>query len=88
MENRQRHLGEANFLSKDLQKALQQILHEVNPYVSHFKHAVDRMRAQGGLDIRMIITTDCCPDPRRYNSPSAPEITVLRDRRARIIYIY
>ena len=44
VENRQRHLGEAKLPEL---RALQ-MLHEVNPYVSHFKHAVDRMRAQGG----------------------------------------
>ena len=53
------------------------MLHEVNPYVSHFKHAVDLMRAQGGVDIRMIIRADGCPDPRRYNAPSVPKIAVL-----------
>ena len=74
VENRQRHLGEAKLPEL---RALQQMLHEVNPYVSHFKHAVDRMRAQGGVDIRMIIRADGCPDPRRYNAPSAPEIAVL-----------
>ena len=58
-------------------KALQQMLHEVNPYVSHINHAVDRMRAQGGVDIRLIIRADGCPDPRRYNAPSVPEIAVL-----------
>ena len=74
VENRQRHLGEAKLPEL---KALQQMLHEINPYVSHFIHAVDLMRAQGGVDIRMIIRADGCPDPRRYNAPSAPEIAVL-----------
>ena len=74
VENRQRHLGEAKLPEL---KALQQMLHEVNPYVSHFKLAVDLMRAQGGVDIRMIIRAYGCPDPRRYNAPSAPEIAVL-----------
>ena len=35
------------------------------------------MRAQGGVNIRMIIRADGCPDPRRYNAPYAPEIAVL-----------
>ena len=35
------------------------------------------MRAQGGVDIRMIIRADGCPDPRRYNTPSVQEIAVL-----------
>ena len=74
VENRQRHLGEAKLPEL---KALQQMLHEVNLYASHFKQAADLMRAQGGVDIRMIIRADGCPDPRRYNAPSAPEIAVL-----------
>ena len=68
MENRQRYLGEAKLPELN---ALQQMLHEVNPYVSNFKHAVDLMHAQGG------VRADGCPDPRRYNAPSATEIAVL-----------
>ena len=43
LENRQYYLGQA-CLPELL--ALQNILHEVNPYVSHFKHATDLMRAE------------------------------------------
>ena len=53
--NRQRHLGEAKLPRL---KVLQQMLHEVNPYVSYFKHAVDQMKEQGGIDIRMVIRAD------------------------------
>ena len=74
VENRQRHLGDAKLPEL---KALQQMLHEVSPYVSYFKHAVDLMREQGGIDIRMVIRADGGPDPRRYNLPTAPEISVL-----------
>ena len=74
VENRQRHLGEAKLPEL---RALQQMLHEVSPYVSYFKHAVDLMKEQGGIDIRMVIRADGGPDPRRYNLPTAPEIAVL-----------
>ena len=53
------------------------MLHEVNPYVSYYKHAVDLMKEQGGIDIRMVIRADGGPDPRRYKLPTAPEIAVL-----------
>ena len=56
---------------------MQQILHEVNPYVSYFKHAIDLMKEQGGIDIRMVIQADGGLDLRRYNLPTAPEIVVL-----------
>ena len=46
VENRQRHLGEAKLPER---KALQQMLHEANPYVSYFKHAADLMIEQGEL---------------------------------------
>ena len=62
VENRQRHLREAK-----LPKGL----------VSYFIHAVDLMKEQGGIDIRMVIRADGAPDPRRYNLPTAPEIAVL-----------
>ena len=50
------------------------MLHDVNPYVSYFKHAVDLVKEQGGIDIRVVIRADGGPDPRRYNPPTAPEI--------------
>ena len=54
-----RHLGEAKLPEL---KALQQMLHEVNPYVSYFNHAVDLMKEQGGIDIRMVIRANGGPD--------------------------
>ena len=33
--------------------------------------------ATGGIEVRMIIKADGCPDPRRYSAPTAPEIAVL-----------
>ena len=75
LENRQLHLGQACHSEQLL--ALQMILHEVNPYVKYFKHAMNLMRTSGGLDVRMRIRADGCPDPRRYAAPTAPEIAVL-----------
>ena len=53
------------------------MLREVSPYDSYFKHTVDLMRQQGGIDIKMVIRTDGSPDPRRYDVSTAPEISVL-----------
>ena len=69
VDNRQRHLGEA--------KLPEQMLHEVSPYASYFKHAVDLMREQGGIDVRMIIRADGRQDHRRYNLPTAPWLWIL-----------
>ena len=75
LENRQLHLGQA--CNSEQLLALQRMLHEVNPYVKYFKHAMNLMRTSGGLDVRMRIRADGCPDPRRYAAPTAPEIAVL-----------
>ena len=53
------------------------MLHEVNPHVGNFKHAMQLIRATGRVDVRMIIKADGCPDSRRYSAPTAPEIAVL-----------
>ena len=74
VENRQRQLGETKLPEL---KGLQQMLHEVNPYVSYFKHAVDLMKEQGGIDIRMFIRADGGPDAHRCNLLTSPEIAVL-----------
>ena len=48
------------------------MLHEVSSYISYLKHAVDLMREQGRIDIRMVILADGGPDPRRNNVLTAP----------------
>ena len=73
LENRQRHLGDANLPEFRL---LQDMLHEENPYVTYFRHGIEMMRDQRGSDIRITTRADGAPDPRRYNTPTAPEITV------------
>ena len=46
-----------------MRKALQRIVHEVSFYVSYFKGAVDLMREQSAIDIRMRIRADGGADP-------------------------
>ena len=74
LENRQRHLGEACLPEL---RGLQDMLHEVNPYVSYLRQGIDMMREQGASDVRMTIRADSGPDHRRYNAPTAPEIAVI-----------
>ena len=50
-------------------RGLQDMLHEVNAYVSFLR--------QGANDVRMIIRADGGPDPRRYNAPTAPKIAII-----------
>ena len=35
------------------------------------------MREQGHTDVQMIICSEGTPDCRRYNKPTAPEVTVI-----------
>ncbi|KAI9326673.1 hypothetical protein BD770DRAFT_289844, partial [Pilaira anomala] len=70
--------------------ALQNMMHQVNPFVRYFKTMEEVSREQnesrgissnepmvGINDIRMVFRSENTPDPRRYNAPTAPEIGVL-----------
>ena len=68
LENWQWHLGDANLPELCL---LQDMLHEVNPYVTYFRHRIEMMRDQGGSDERMTIRADGAPDPSRDSQETA-----------------
>ena len=72
LENRQRQLREACLPEL---RGLQDMLHEVNPYVSYLRQGIDMKREQGTSD--EIIIADGGPDPRCYNAPTAPEIAII-----------
>ena len=74
VENRLHHLEDASLPELRL---LQLMMHEVNPYVSFFRQGIEVMRKQGHNDVRMIIRSEGTPDSRRYNKPTAPEVTVI-----------
>ena len=63
-------------------KALQRRLHEVNPYASYFKHAVDLMKEQGGIDIKKVIRADGGPDPRRSNLLTGILVSLIAEEEA------
>ena len=58
-------------------KGLQQMLHEVNPYVSDFKHAVDVMHSRNAIDVRLTIVESSSGDARTHSATTAAEIAVL-----------
>ena len=74
LENRQRNLGEAGLPEP---RGLQDMLHEVNPYVFYFRQGNETMKEQGASDVRIIIRADGGPDHRCYNAPMAPKIAVI-----------
>ncbi|KAI6661184.1 hypothetical protein LOD99_10163 [Oopsacas minuta] len=45
-------------------KGLQRMLHEVNPYFSYFRHAIDHMRSMNAMDIKFTILEGGIGDPR------------------------
>ena len=74
VESRLRHMGE---LCLPELKGLQQMLHEVNPYVSDFKHAVDVMHSRNAIDVKLTNVESSSEDPRTHSAPTAAEIAVL-----------
>ena len=74
MENRLHHLEDGFHPESRL---LQLMMHEVNPYVSFFRQGIEVIRQQGHNDVRMVIRSKGTPDSRRYNKPTAPEVSVI-----------
>ena len=74
LENRQRHMGVACLPEM---KGLQKMLHEVNPYVSYLRHAIDYMHSTNSIDMKLTILERNVGDPRTCSAPTAPEIAVL-----------
>ena len=74
LEYRQQHLGERSLPEL---RGLQDMMHNHNPFVSFFKHGIEVMAQHGAADIRMTIRAEGLPDRRRYNAPTAPEISVI-----------
>ncbi|CAG8640302.1 2430_t:CDS:2, partial [Diversispora eburnea] len=56
---------------------LQQMLHQVNPYVKIFHQARDIFKNDPMIDLRMVITNNRTKDPRHYNVPSAAEVAII-----------
>ena len=74
LEYRQQHLRERSLPEL---RGLQDMKHTHNSFVSFFKHGIEVMAQHGAADIRMTIRAEGLPDPRRYNTPTAPKIVVI-----------
>ena len=74
LEYRLQHLGERSLPEL---RGLQDMMHTNNPFVSFFKHGIEVMAQHVAAGIRMTIRAEGLPDPRRYNTPTAPEIAVI-----------
>jgi hypothetical protein len=56
---------------------LQQMLHDINPYVNIFRQAGNLLKNNPSLDLKLVITNNRTKDPRRYNIPNASEIAAI-----------
>ena len=56
---------------------LQQMLHDINPYVDNFHQAGNLLKHNPSLDLKLIITNNRINDPRRYNTPNASEVAAI-----------
>ena len=56
---------------------LQQMLHDINPYVNIFRQAGNLLRHNPSLDLKLVITNNRTKDSRRYNTPIASEVAAI-----------
>src|SRR2546423_2770538 len=56
---------------------LQQMLHDINPYVNIFRQAGNLLKQNPLLDLKLVITNNRTKDSRRYNTPSASEVAAI-----------
>jgi hypothetical protein len=78
-ELRNRHSHNSHININTLEK-LQNLMHEINPFVSDFKTMAGLIAENPGQisDISMVFRAEGSPDPRRYNAPTtSTEIGVL-----------
>ena len=56
---------------------LQQMLHNINPYVNIFCQAGNLLKNNSSLDLKLVITNNRTKDPQRYNIPNASEVAAI-----------
>ena len=75
-ENRLSHVRTK--LKPEILRPLQEMLHDINPYVQSFKSALDILTREA--DVRIVLVAKKSPDstnPGCYNLPSGSEVAVL-----------
>ena len=56
---------------------LQQMLHDINPYINIFHQAGNLLKHNPLLDLKLIITNNRTKDSRCYNTSNASEVAVI-----------
>ena len=73
----QNRLNAMDNLDSTILAELQQMLHDINPYVNIFRQAGNLLKQNPLLDLKLIITNNRTKDSRRYNTPSASEVAAI-----------
>ena len=76
LQNRSNAMPNFN-LDSTILAELQQMLHDINPYVNIFRQAGNLLKQNPLLDLKLIITNNRTKDSRRYNTPSASEVAAI-----------
>ena len=56
---------------------LQQMLHDINPYVNRFRQVGNLLKNNSSLDLKLIITNKRTKDSQCYNTPNALEVAAI-----------
>ena len=56
---------------------LQQMLHDINPYVNIFRQTGNLLKQNPSLDLKLVITNNRTKDSQCYNTPSASEVAAI-----------
>ena len=56
---------------------LQQMLHNINPYVNIFRQAGNLLKHNPLLDLKLVITNNKTKDSRRNNTSSVSEVAAI-----------
>ena len=56
---------------------LQQILHNINPYVNKFYQIRNLLKHNPLLDLKLVITNNRTKDSWHYNTPNASEVAAI-----------
>lgn len=64
-------------LSPNLLRQIQNLLHDINPFVHQFLHASQFLDRNPSIDLKLKILQDNNKDKRRYNKPTANEVAAI-----------
>ena len=64
-------------LQTELLAKLQQLMHDINPFVRQFRSAVEQLAGRNDFSLKMVIREEVGNDRRTYNVPTNAELAVL-----------